>query len=80
MQLKNNQYSKAQDLTKNQQDKKHNNINPLVMLEHFNFNIALIKDFNISGSAEGKMDGKHKTWEIEALISRIGGPRRKEDR
>lgn len=63
MQLKIIRYSKAQDLTENQQDKKHNNINPLAtqILEHFNFNIALIKDFNISGSAEGKKDGKHKT-------------------
>lgn len=63
MQLKITMYSKAQDLTKNQQDKKHNNINPLVtqILDHFNFNVALIKNFNITGSSEGKKDEKHKT-------------------
>lgn len=45
MQLKVIEYSKAQDLTESQQDKKHNNINPLVtqILEHFNFNLTLIK-------------------------------------
>lgn len=50
------------------------------MSEHFNFNIALIKNFNITGSWEGKKDGKHKTYETEGLTSRIGVAEGNKDR